>query len=64
MLYRETLEDRKYLKIHYILARKKLEEEYRSIQKSLGVPNMFSMGNMLLFTAAVIFFYVVSIFIN
>ena len=64
MLYRETLKERRYLKIQFTLAKKKLEEEYKIIQRCLGVPNMFTMGNMLVFTAAVIFFYVVSIVIN
>jgi hypothetical protein len=62
MLYRETLRDRKYLKIQYKIAKKKLEAEYKIIQRCLGVPNMFTMGNMLVFVGAVIFFYVVSIF--
>jgi hypothetical protein len=62
MLYRETLKDRKYLNIQYKIAKKKLEAEYKVIQRCLGVSNVFTFANMLVFVGAAIFFYVVSNF--
>ena len=59
MIYRETLKDRRYDKIQYSLAKKKLEQEYKIIQKILDVPNAYTMGNIFVFLIAVFFFYIV-----
>lgn len=59
MLYRETLKDKKFINIQYKIAKKKLETEFKIIQKCLGINNALAMGNIFVFFIAVFCFYFV-----